>query len=84
MLNENTASKLTGSCGSIKSHGGGMGGLLKDRRQSKPVDLITNPFFTFGLDPSASLDKLGDAFEDALADRAASETELHPVLLTPA
>jgi hypothetical protein len=48
----------------------------KDRRSLKSFDLLENPFSVLGIEPSASLEKIADAFDDALADGTAPESDL--------
>jgi peptidoglycan hydrolase-like protein with peptidoglycan-binding domain len=43
---------------------------------AKPFDLLSNPFFLLALEPTASLEKIADAYEDAVADQIASEPDL--------
>jgi hypothetical protein len=43
---------------------------------AKSLDLLNNPLFLLGLEPAASLEKIADAYEDAVADQIASEFDL--------
>src|SRR6266404_3694998 len=43
---------------------------------AKSFDLLKNPLFLLGLEPTASLEKIADAYEDAVADQVASESEI--------
>ena len=53
-----------------------MGERPKNRRSVKSFDLLENPFSVLGIEPSASLEKIADAFDDALTDRTAPESDL--------
>jgi hypothetical protein len=64
------------SCGRVTDRGGSMDERPKDRRSLKSFDLLENPFSVLGIEPSASLEKITDAFDDALADGTAPESDL--------
>ncbi len=52
----------------------------------KSFDLLANPFSILDIEPTASFEAVADAFDDALADRTASESELataREALITP-
>jgi peptidoglycan hydrolase-like protein with peptidoglycan-binding domain len=53
-----------------------MGERPKNGRTAKSFDLLDNPFSVLGIEPTAALEKIADAFDDAIADQAASEAEL--------
>jgi hypothetical protein len=53
-----------------------MGERPKNRRSVKSFDLLENPFSVLGIEPTASLEKIADAFDDALTDRTAPESDL--------
>jgi hypothetical protein len=53
-----------------------MGESPKNRRSIKSFDLLANPFSILLIEPTASLEKIADAFDDAIADRTASESDL--------
>lgn len=64
------------SCGGVTDRGGSMDERPKNRRSLKSFDLLENPFSVLGIEPSASLEKIADAFDDALADGTAPESDL--------
>jgi len=49
---------------------------LKAGGLTKSFDLFKNPFFILGVEPTASVAEIAEAFDDALADHAVSETLL--------
>jgi hypothetical protein len=53
-----------------------MGERPKTRRSIKSFDLLDNPFSVLGIEPTASLEKIAEAFDDAITDRTASESDL--------
>jgi len=53
-----------------------MGERPKNGRSAKSFDLLENPFSVLGIEPTASLEKIADAFDDALTDRTAPESDL--------
>jgi hypothetical protein len=46
------------------------------RGVAKSFDLLTNPLFVLGLGPTASLEKVADAYDDAAADQIVLESDL--------
>jgi peptidoglycan hydrolase-like protein with peptidoglycan-binding domain len=56
--------------------GGGMAESPERQKASKLFDLLKNPFCILAIEPAASLEKIGDAFDDAVTDRNASESDL--------
>ncbi len=53
-----------------------MGVNSKKENGSKSFDLLNNPFSMLRIEPTADMDKITDAFDDAVADRIASEADL--------